>query len=89
VRWTTSLLTAALIGLGLPACSSSPDHQERSGPAPATSAPLTLSCADSAGQQGADHETVVGGFEGLVLPDSANPAGLYPVRDADGKRYFI
>src|SRR5258708_20601160 len=50
---------------------------------------LSLSCSDSAGKQGRDHETVVGGVEGLVLPGSDDPAGLYPIRAGDGKRYFI
>lgn len=49
---------------------------------------LTLSCSDSAGQQGRDHETVVGGVEGLV-PGSADPAGLDPIRGRDGRRYFV
>lgn len=50
---------------------------------------LTLSCSDSVGQQGGDHETVVGGVEGLVLPGSADPASLYPIRGGDGRRYFV
>ena len=50
---------------------------------------IALSCADSAGQQGADHETVIGGVEGLVLPGSDDPAGLYPIRVSDGRRYYV
>jgi len=50
---------------------------------------LALRCSDSAGQQGQDHETVVGGVEGLVLPGSDDPAGLVPIRASDGTRYYI
>jgi hypothetical protein len=32
---------------------------------------------------------VVGGVEGLALPGSDDPAGLYPIGASDGKRYFI
>jgi hypothetical protein len=32
---------------------------------------------------------VVGGVEGLVLPGSDDPAGLYPIRAADGRGYFV
>jgi hypothetical protein len=33
---------------------------------------------------------VIGGVEGLVLPGSDDPAGLYPIGTADGgKHYFI
>lgn len=60
-------------------------------PATATSSSLlSLGCPDSAGQQGADHETVTGGVEGLVLPGSDDPAGLYPVGTAGSRaHYFI
>jgi hypothetical protein len=54
-----------------------------------TSAALSLSCSDSVGQQGQDHETVIGGVEGLVLPGSDDPVGLYPIGAAGGPRYFI
>lgn len=50
---------------------------------------LRLSCADSVGQQGRDHETVVGGVEGLVLPGSDSSSALYPIHASDGKRYFV
>jgi hypothetical protein len=83
------LLATALIGVGLPACSGPPVRSGRSAPGPAASSLISLSCADSAGQQGRDHETVVGGVEGLVLPGSDDPAGLYPIRAGGGKRYFI
>jgi hypothetical protein len=83
------LLTMAFIGAGVSACSGTPARSPRSPPGPAASSLISLSCADSAGQQGADHETVVGGVEGLVLPGSDDPAGLYPIRASDGKRYFV
>lgn len=82
-------LIAAFIGAGLSACSGAPVHPAHSAPGPATSSLISLSCADSAGQQGQDHETVVGGVEGLVLPGSDDPAGLYPIRASDGKRYYV
>jgi hypothetical protein len=85
-----TLLTAALIGVGLPACSSAPVRSGRSVPGPSASSLLALRCSDSAGQQGGDHETVIGGVEGLVLPGSDDPAGLYLIwRAGDGRRYFV
>jgi hypothetical protein len=84
-----TLLTTAFIVAGLPACSGAPTRSGHSVPGPATSSLISLSCADSAGQQGGDHETVVGGVEGLALPGSDDPAGLYPIGASDGKRYFI
>lgn len=85
-----TLLTTVLIAAGLSACSNPPARPEHTTPGPATSSLLSLSCPDSAGQQGADHEAVVGGVEGLVLPGSDDPAGLYPIGPATGgKRYFI
>jgi hypothetical protein len=83
------LLTTAFIGAGLSACSGPPVRSGHSGPGSATSSLISLSCADSAGQQGEDHETVIGGVEGLVLPGSDDPAGLYPIRASDGRRYFV
>jgi hypothetical protein len=83
------LLTTAFIGVGLSACSGPPVRSGHSGPGSATSSLISLSCADSAGQQGEDHETVIGGVEGLVLPGSDDPAGLYPIRASDGRRYFV
>ena len=51
---------------------------------------MLLSCSESAGQQGRDHEAVTGGVEGLVLPGSDDPAALYPIGGASGgNRYFI
>ena len=82
-----TLLTMVFIGTGLWGCSNAPVRSE-SVPAAATSSLLSLSCSDSAGQQAADHETAVGGVEGL-LPGSGDPAGLNPVRAGDGKRYFV
>jgi hypothetical protein len=85
-----TLLTTAFIGAGLSACSNPPARPEHSVPGPAASSLLALSCPDSAGQQGAGQETVIGGVEGLVLPGSDHPADLYPIGAAsDGKRYFI
>jgi hypothetical protein len=85
-----TLLTTALIGSGLSACSNAPARPEHFARLPATSSLLSLSCSDSAGQQEADHQTVTGGVEGLVLPGSGDPAGLYPIgRASGGKRYFI
>ena len=83
------LLITAFIGIGLSACSGAPVHSGRSVPGPATSSLLSLSCADSAGQQGRGDETVIGGVEGLVLPGSDDPAALYPVGVSGGRRYFI
>ena len=71
----------------LPGRSNAPVHSASSVPGAATSSLLSLSCSDSAGQQGGDHKTVVG-VEGL-LPGSGDPAGLYPIRAGDGKRYFV
>jgi hypothetical protein len=82
------LLAAAFTGAGLLACSGAPVHSGPSGPGPAASL-LSLSCADSAGQQAGGGETVIGGVEGLVLPGSDDPAGLYPVGAGGGRRYFI
>ena len=84
-----TLLTTAFIGAGLSACSGAPARPGHSAPGPAASSLLSLSCSDSAGQQGGGHETVIGGVEGLVLPGSDDPAGLYPVRAGDGRRYFV
>lgn len=58
-------------------------------PSPAATSLRTLHCSDSVGQQGRGGETVVGGVEGLVLPDSGDPAALFPLRSADGQRYFV
>jgi hypothetical protein len=85
-----TFLTTALIGAGLTACSGAPARAEHPAASPVASSLLSLSCSDSAGQQGQDHETVTGGVEGLVLPGSDDPAGLYPISTAGGgKRYFI
>jgi hypothetical protein len=85
-----TLLTTAFICADLSACSGAPVRPEHPAPSPAASSALSLSCSDSVGQQGEDHETVTGGVEGLVLPGSDDPAGLYPIGAASGsKRYFI
>jgi hypothetical protein len=83
------LLAVALVGAGLSACSGRSVRSSHSVPGPAASSLIALSCADSAGQQGADHEVVIGGVEGLVLPGSDDPAGLYPIRASDGRHYFV
>jgi hypothetical protein len=83
-------LTTALIGAGLTACSGAPTRPEHPAPSPAASSLLSLSCSDSVGQQGQDHEVVTGGVEGLVLPGSDDPAGLYPIgASRHGRRNFI
>jgi hypothetical protein len=84
-----TVLTTVFIVAGVPACAGAPAQPGHSVPGPAASSLISLSCADSAGQQGADHEAVVGGVEGLVLPGSGDPAGLYPIGASSGKRYFI
>jgi hypothetical protein len=86
VRPTVILLTMALAGAGVGACSSPPT---RSVPVARQSSVLTLSCSDSVGQQGRNHETVVGGVEGLVLPGSADPSNLSPIRGRNGQPYFV
>jgi hypothetical protein len=48
-----------------------------------------LTCADSAGQQGRGGETVVGGVEGLALPDSGDPSNLDLLRGRGGQRYYF
>ena len=90
MRRTTALLAVVSVCACLAACSSAPARPDRPAPSQATSAPLSLSCADSAGQQGQDHEAVTGGVEDLVLPGSDDPAALYPIGAASGgSRYFI
>jgi len=61
-------------------------------PAPPGAAPaplLSLTCSDSIGQQSGGQQTVVGGVTGLVLPDSDDPASLYPVQGANGRTYYV
>ena len=83
------LLTTAFIGAGLTACASTSARPEHPAPSPVSSL-LALSCSDSVGQQGPDPEMVIGGVEGLVLPGSDDPAGLYPIGTAGGgTRSFI
>ena len=90
MRLAATILATASICAGLAACSGAPARPDHPPPGPATSAPLSLSCAESAGQQGHDHAAVTGGVEGLVLPGSGDPAALYPISTAgDGNRYFI
>lgn len=49
---------------------------------------IKLSCSDSAGQQGRGNLPIVGGVTGLLLPNSADPAGLYPIGSWNGEHYF-
>ena len=74
-----TVLSTAVIGAGLVACSGPPARPGPTAPSPVASSLLSLSCSDSAGQQGQGGETVIGGVEGLVLPGSGDPAGLYPI----------
>ena len=83
------LLSAAFICVGISACSGGPARPEPPSPSPATSSVLSLSCTESVGQQGQGNETVTGGVEGLILPESDDPAGLYPLGTTGGTRYFI
>jgi hypothetical protein len=83
------LLTIAVAATGLLACSSPAVREAGSAPGARESSVLMLGCSDSAGQQGGNHETVVGGVEGLVLPGSADAGSLYPIRGTDGRRYFV
>ncbi|HUZ40085.1 MAG TPA: hypothetical protein VMU68_01640 [Acidimicrobiales bacterium] len=50
---------------------------------------MILNCSDSVGQRGRGGEKVIGGVEGLVLPESGDPASLRSLRSADGNRYFV
>lgn len=90
MRRTPALLAAVSICVGLAACSSGPARAGHPATSQVASAPLSLSCSDSVGQQGSDHETVTGGVEGLVLPGSGDPAALYPIGAASGgSRYYV
>ena len=83
------LLAMAVTMVSIAACSAAP-ARPRTATGPTTSASLlSLSCSDSIGQQSGDHQTVVGGVTGLVLPDSDDPAGLFPIQTKDGRGYFI
>jgi hypothetical protein len=84
-----TVLSTAVIGAGLVACSGSPARPEPTAPSSAASSLLSLSCSDSAGQQGQGGETVIGGVEGLVLPGSDDPAGLYPIGSAGGGTPYL
>jgi hypothetical protein len=85
-----TVLSTAVIGAGLVACSGSPARPEPTTPSPVASSLLSLICSDSVGQQGQGSETVIGGVEGLVLPGPDDPAGLYPIGSAGGStRYLI
>jgi hypothetical protein len=79
VRPTLIVLATVFLAVSLSACSHTAARPQL----------LSLRCSDSAGQQGQDHETVVGGVEGLVLSGSDDPAGLIPIRAGDGTHYYI
>jgi len=83
------VLATVFLGVSLSACTHGPARPSRPASGGTASMPLSLRCSDSVGQQGQDHETVVGGVEGLVLPNSDDPADLIPVRAGDGTRYYI
>lgn len=90
MRRTAALLAVVSVCAGLASCSSASARPDHPAPSQVTSAPLSLGCSDSAGQQGQDHEAVIGGVEGLVLPGSDDPAALYPIgASSGGSRYFI
>lgn len=82
-------LAMALTVAGVAACSAAPARPRTAAGHPTSASLLSLSCSDSIGQQSADQQTVVGGVTGLVLPDSDDPAGLFPIRGKDGRGYFI
>jgi len=86
-----TVLSTAVIGAGLMACSGPPARPGPTVQSPVASSLLSLNCSDSAGQQGQGGETVVGGVEGLVLPGSDDPAGLHPIGSAGGgtRSYLI
>lgn len=81
-------LAMALTMTSVAACSAAPAQPLTAGHTPSASL-LSLSCSDAIGQQSGDHQTVVGGVTGLVLPGSDDPAGLFPIRGKDGRGYFI
>ena len=77
-----TVLFAAVLGVALGLALSAPADRS-------ASTTIMLKCSGSVGQQGQDDESVVGGVEGLVLPGSGDPAGLFPVYGGNGKRYFV
>jgi hypothetical protein len=87
LRRLAILLATVLTGIWLASCSASPSG--RAGEDANTSSLIALHCSESVGQQGRDHEISVDGVEGLVLPGSNQPASIYTIRSADGRRYFI
>lgn len=90
MRRTAALLAVVSSCVGPVACTSGPARSGHRAATQVTPAPLSLRCSDSVGQQGGNHETVIGGVEGLVLPGSGDPAALYPIGAASGgDRYYI
>lgn len=89
MRSQLTFLAMALTMASVAACSAAP-AQPRTAAVRGTSASLlSLSCSDSIGQQSGDHQTIVDGVTGLVLPGSDDPAGLFPIRGKDGRGYFV
>lgn len=84
-----AVLVVGGVAVGLRVSSGTPAQRDRSAGVRGGASLLSLTCRDSAGQQGRGGETLVGGVEGLVLPGSGDPAGLYPIRGAGDKRYFV
>ncbi len=84
-----AVLVAVGAGAGLWLFSATPPRSAPSSTTRSALSTITLTCNDSAGQQGRGGETLVAGVEGLVLPGSGDPAALYPIQGAGGTRYFV
>ena len=89
MRAHLTVLATALIMTSVAACSAAPARPRTAAEHTTSTSLSSLSCSDSIGQQSGDHQTVVGGVTGLVLPGSDDPAGLFPIRGKDGRGYFI
>lgn len=50
---------------------------------------IALTCPESVGQQGRGNEVVIGGVEGLVLPESGKPSSLTSIVGPGKKKYYI
>jgi hypothetical protein len=79
----------ALTMTSVAACSTAPAQPRTAAGHKPSASLLSLSCSDAIAQQSGDHQTVVGGVTGLVLPGSDDPAGLFPIQGKDGRGYFI
>jgi hypothetical protein len=89
MRAHLTFLAMVLTTASVAACSAAPAQPRTAAGRTTSPSLLSLSCSDSIGQQSGEHQTVVGGVTGLVLPDSDDPAGLFPVRASDGRGYFV